>query len=69
MGLQRRYPLLLIAEVSRGHSIIADQPLFDLVDTDQAPKFIGLVSFALANNHTVGLKEAQDFVRMSGLCL
>jgi hypothetical protein len=48
MCFQRRHPLLLIAEVAQGHSIVADQSLFDFVDTDQAPKFIGLMSFALA---------------------
>ena len=69
MCFQRRHPLLLIAEVAQGHSIVADKPLFDFVDTDQAPKFIGLVSFALANDHTVRFKEAQDFVRMPCLCL
>jgi hypothetical protein len=58
MCFQRRYPLLLIAEVARGDSIIADQPVFDFVDPDQAPKFIGLVSLAFANDDTVGFKEA-----------
>ncbi len=69
MCFQRRHPLLPIAKVARGHSIIADQPVFDFVDPDQATKFIGFVSFTLANDHTVGLKEAQDFLRMARLCL
>ena len=69
MGLQCRCPLLLIAEVARGHGIIADKALLDFVNTDQASKFIGLVSFALANDYAVGFKEAQDLVRMPRLCL
>jgi hypothetical protein len=64
MCFQRRHPLLLITEVAQDHSIVADQPLFDFVDPHQAPKFFGLVSFALANDHTVSFKEVQDFVRM-----
>ncbi len=58
MGLKRRDPLLLIAEVAAGYSIIADKPVFDFVNTDQAPEFIGLVSFALANDHAMGFKKA-----------
>ena len=64
MGLERRYPLWLIAEVARGNKIIANQSLFDFVDPNQAPKFVGFVSLALSNNHTVGFKEAQDLIRM-----
>jgi hypothetical protein len=69
MGLQCRCPLLLIAEVARGHDIIADKTVLDFVKTDQASKFIGLVSFALANDYAVGFKQAQDLVRMPRLCL
>ena len=69
MGLQCRCPLLLIAEVARGHGIIADKAVLDFVNTDQASKFIGLVSFALANDYAVGFKQAQDLVRMPCLCL
>src|SRR5580700_9402642 len=69
MGLQCRCPLLLIAEVARGHGIIADQAVLDFVNPDQASKFIGLVSFALANDDAVGFKQAQDLVRMPRLCL
>src|ERR1700741_1999730 len=69
MGLEGRNPLLLIAKVAGGHSIVADKPVFDFVNTDQAPKFIWLVSLALANDHAMGFKEAQDLVRMPCLCV
>ena len=60
---------MLIAEVARGHDIIADKAVLDFVKTDQASKFIGLVSFALANDYAVGFKQAQDLVRIPRLCL
>src|SRR5271166_3083034 len=69
MCLERRDPLLLIAEVAAGHSIIAYKPVLDFVNTDQAAEFIGLVSLALANDHAMGFKEAQDLVRMPCLCM
>ena len=69
MGLQCRCPLVLIAEVARGHRIIADKAVFDFVNAHQASKFIGLVSFALANDYAVRFKQAQDLVRMPSLCL
>jgi hypothetical protein len=69
MGLERRHPLLLIAKVAWSHSKIANKPVFDFVNPDQAPKFIGLVSLALADDYTVSFKEAQDFVRMPCLGL
>jgi hypothetical protein len=47
MCLERRNPLLLIAEIAAGHSIIAYKPVFDFVNTDQAAEFIGLVSLTL----------------------
>src|SRR6201997_4254435 len=64
-----RCPLVLIAEVARGHRIIADKAVFDFVNAHQASKFIGLVSFALANDYAVRFKQAQDLVRMPSLCL